>query len=124
MGSLPLALWDTLEAAAVNFGEIGRIIDDKRENHRIKTIRHADLDVENIIRTKINYQQLQHQRGAAHHRDIEPDKNRQRTDPAGSSHTHQKAQRQRKQQGEKEDPHGFHHAASQLRQCNTGHTIR
>ena len=103
LGRLILADGDGLDAAAVDLGKIGRVVDDEADDERGERPARRELHAEDIIRCKAHHDQLQHERRAAQDGDEEANDILQGLEAGHAPEAHQQAQRQRQQQRERED---------------------
>ena len=93
LSRLILALRDGLDAAAVDFSEVGGVVENEGDDARRELEARARLDVEDVVGHEVHREHLQHERGAAHDGDIELRQKRQRLELAQAREGHRDTQR-------------------------------
>ena len=68
---LVLSLGHALDARAVDFGEVGRVVDDEGDDHGGEHVVGIGPNAEHVVRHEEDRKHLEHEGRAAHHRDDE-----------------------------------------------------
>ena len=108
-----MAARNRLNAAAVDFREIRRIVDDECHDGRIELGIGGQIHTEQVIRREVDEEHLQHERRAAHDGNVQAYKPRKGLDAAHAAKRNQHAEGQRAQKREEENLQGDHKALTQ-----------
>ena len=71
LGCLVLTARNRLQARAIDFGKVAGVVDDERHNARRPLGIGRERNAEHVIRGKVDGKHLQHERRAAHHRNVD-----------------------------------------------------